>query len=103
MTIWAASPLLFLLTPTCFGLCERPPGTIAFARHVGMLWLAVGIGGLLFRTGQLFLQQNWKVGLVWATKIVTDPFHDIKLYHRAPLELLRRRNLHDAEAHVMPR
>jgi hypothetical protein len=26
---------------------------------------------------------------VWATKILTDPFHDIKLYHKAPLALLR--------------
>jgi hypothetical protein len=27
--------------------------------------------------------------LAWATKILTDPFHDIKLYHKAPLALLR--------------
>jgi len=26
---------------------------------------------------------------VWAVKILTDPFHDIKLYHKAPLYLLR--------------
>jgi hypothetical protein len=26
---------------------------------------------------------------VWATKILTDPFHDIKLYHKAPFALLR--------------
>jgi hypothetical protein len=26
---------------------------------------------------------------VWATKILTDPFHDVKLYHRAPYYLLR--------------
>ena len=30
-----------------------------------------------------------KTGLVWATKILTDPFHDIKLYHKAPLYLMR--------------
>jgi hypothetical protein len=30
-----------------------------------------------------------QTGLVWATKIVTDPFHDIKLYHKAPFALLR--------------
>jgi hypothetical protein len=29
-------------------------------------------------------------GLVWATKILTDPFHDLKLYYRAPLYLLNR-------------
>ena len=30
-----------------------------------------------------------QAGLVWATKILTDPFHDIKLYYKAPLHLLR--------------
>ena len=28
-------------------------------------------------------------GLVWFTKILTDPVHDIMLYHKAPLHLLR--------------
>jgi len=28
-------------------------------------------------------------GLVWMTKILTDPFHDIYLYHKAPLALMR--------------
>jgi len=27
--------------------------------------------------------------LAWTTKILTDPFHDIKLYYRAPLQLVR--------------
>jgi hypothetical protein len=30
-----------------------------------------------------------QTGLVWATKILTDPFHDAWLYWRAPLALLR--------------
>ena len=25
--------------------------------------------------------------MVWATKIITDPFHDIKLYYRAPARM----------------
>jgi hypothetical protein len=28
-------------------------------------------------------------GLVWMTKIITDPFHDIKLYYRSPALLFR--------------
>ena len=44
---------------------------------------------LLFRTIQLFVIKDVQTGLVWATKILTDPFHDIKLYHKAPLALLR--------------
>jgi hypothetical protein len=30
-----------------------------------------------------------QTGLVWFTKILTDPFHDIMLYHKAPIHLLR--------------
>jgi hypothetical protein len=30
-----------------------------------------------------------QTGLVWAAKILTDPFHDVKLYCKAPLYLLR--------------
>ena len=53
------------------------------------IWLAVGIGGLLFRTVHLFFIKDVQTGLVWMTKIITDPFHDIKLYYKAPLYLLR--------------
>ena len=54
-----------------------------------LVWLALGVGGLLFRTVHLFFLQDLQAGLVWMTKILTDPFHDIKLYHKAPLHLLR--------------
>ena len=44
---------------------------------------------LLGRTMQLFFMRDVKTGIVWFTKILTDPFHDIMLYHKAPLYLLR--------------
>ena len=47
------------------------------------------MGALLFRTVQLFFIKDVQTGLVWLTKIITDPFHDIMLYYRAPLHLLR--------------
>jgi hypothetical protein len=53
------------------------------------MWITIGIGGLLFRTVHLFFIKDVQTGLVWMTKIVTDPFHDIKLYYRSPLHLLR--------------
>ena len=58
-------------------------------RNMAMLWIAIGAGGLLFRTVHLFFLQDVQTGLVWLTKILTDPFHDIKLYHKAPFYLLR--------------
>ncbi len=53
------------------------------------MWFAVGVGGLIFRVLQLAALKDARTGLVWASKILTDPFHDIMLYHKAPLYLLR--------------
>jgi ferric iron reductase protein FhuF len=89
MSVWALSPIVLLLDPTMLGLIAAPKTWMQFARHLGYLWFAVGLSGLLFRTVQLFIIQDVLTGLAWATKIVTDPFHDIKLYYRAPLRLLR--------------
>jgi hypothetical protein len=38
---------------------------------------------------QLFVIRDAKTSLVWALKIITDPFHDIKLYYKSPLYLMR--------------
>jgi hypothetical protein len=53
------------------------------------MWLLIAVGGLLFRTVHLFFIQGVQAGLVWFTKILTDPFHDILLYYKAPLYLMR--------------
>ena len=98
MSIWALSPLVFLVTPTFGGLCQPATTPMGFARHVGNLWLVIGVGGLLFRTVQLFFVRDVQTGLVWATKIVTDPFHDIKLYHRSIAPLFGRGAAHHDDA-----
>jgi hypothetical protein len=72
-----------------FGLFTPATNKTEFVRQVAVIWLALGIGGVLFRTVQLFVIKDVQTGLVWATKILTDPVHDIKLYHKAPLALLR--------------
>jgi hypothetical protein len=89
LSIWALSPLPLLVDPTLFGVFEPHANATEFVRHVAQIWLVVGLGGLLFRTIQLFFVKDVLTGLVWATKILTDPFHDIKLYYKAPIYLLR--------------
>ena len=59
-------------------------GRIRAPRRQASGWSSA-LGGLLFRTVQLFFIKDVQTGLVWTTKILTDPFHDIKLYHKAPL------------------
>jgi len=77
------------LSPTLFGLLPPRAGHYGILQRVGEIWLWVGLGGLLFRTVQLFVIRDVQTGLVWLTKIITDPFHDVMLYYRAPLHLLR--------------
>jgi hypothetical protein len=89
LAIWAAAPAVLWLDPTLLGLFPAHPTGAQFVHNVGLLWLAIGLGGLLFRTVHLFFLKDVQTGLVWATKIVTDPFHDVYLYYKAPFYLLR--------------
>jgi hypothetical protein len=89
LAIWALSPLPLFFDPTLFGMFTPHANAIEFVRHVAQIWLVIGLGGLMFRMVQLFFLKDVMTGLVWVTKILTDPFHDIKLYYKAPLYLLR--------------
>jgi len=89
MSVWAASPLFLYLEPSLFGLFDGDWAGLTFLDRLGLVWLAVAGGGLLFRTIHLFLLQDVQTGLVWLTKILTDPFHDIRLYYKSPFYLLR--------------
>lgn len=90
IAIWAISPFLLWIDPTLLGIFDEPHTSLeTFVRHTGEIWLAIGVGGLLFRTVHLFFLKDVMSGLVWMTKILTDPFNDIKLYHKSPLALLR--------------
>jgi len=89
MTIWAVSPLALFIDPTLFGIFTPHATAMELIRHVALIWLVIGIGGLLFRTVHLFFIRDVQTGLVWMTKIITDPFHDLKLYWKSPLYLMR--------------
>lgn len=89
ISIWALAPMILFVDPTLFGLFEPATDRSALIDQVGIIWLAVGVGGLLFRTVQLFFIRDVQTGLVWMTKILTDPFHDLMLYYKAPFYLLR--------------
>jgi hypothetical protein len=85
---WLSVPLLLLLSPTFFGAFSQVNG-YSYWDRLGILWLVLGLGGLLLRTSWLCITRSVQTGIVWFTKILTDPFHDVKIYHTAPLWLLR--------------
>ena len=89
MAVWALSPLALYFEPTLFGIFTPHTDVSTVVHHVALMWITIGIGGLIFRTVHLFFIKDVQTGLVWATKIITDPFHDIKLYYKAPFYLLR--------------
>jgi hypothetical protein len=102
LAVWALLPVVLWLTPSVFGLIEPAADFNGYLHDLGLSWLALGAAGLLFRVGQLWVTQGPTQALAWMTKILTDPFHDIWLYHRAPLHLLRG-ELIDPMPHVRHR
>ena len=89
LSLCALSPLVLYLQPSLFGIFTPHASFAGFVDHLSRIWLVLGVGAVLFRTVHLFFLRDVKTGLVWMTKIITDPFHDIKLYHKAPLQVLR--------------
>ena len=89
IAIWAAAPVALWIDPTLLGTYAPATGFSGFMHQIGEMWLALGVGGLLFRTIHLFFLKDVMAGLVWMTKILTDPFHDVYLYYKAPLALMR--------------
>ncbi len=99
--VWLAIPVLLWFSPSLFGLIAPAEGWRGWLDDVGMAWLALGVAGLLFRTVHLFFLKDVTEGLAWATKILTDPFHDLMTYRGAPLALLRGEWI-DPMHHVQP-
>ena len=89
MAVWVALPVALWAAPSLGGLIEPAVTFKDYVHDVGMSWLALGVAGLVVRVLQLWIQDSLMTGVVWATKIITDPFHDIWLYHKAPLYLLK--------------
>ena len=89
LLVWGSAPVVLFFFPTLLGVFEAPSDRIGFIRHVGIVWLFIGIGGGLFRMIQLFVTRDLHTGLAWAIKVLTDPFHNIALYYKSPLALLR--------------
>jgi hypothetical protein len=91
LAIWALSPLWLVIDPTLLGLFRGHTSVNGFLDHVSMMWLGLGLGAIVVRTIHLFFLRDVQAGLVWFTKILTDPFHDVKLYYRSPLHVMRGR------------
>ena len=84
---------VLVLSASLFGLIEPAARWKGYVCDVALGWSALGNGGHLFRAAHLFLLHGPAWGLAWATKIVTDPFHNIAIYLKSPLALIQRERL----------
>lgn len=100
LTVWVLIPATLWFEPALFGLIEPAADFNGFAHDLGMAWLALGVTGLFFRVGQLWVTQSLRTGLIWLVKILTDPFNDVLTYWKSPLALLRGELL-DPMPHVV--
>ncbi len=94
LSVWIMVPIALWLIPDFFGLLGDQQIDRGLVYNTAILWLFTGVGAVLFRTVHLFYLMGFQSGLVWAIKILTDPFHDIRIYHRAPLHILKG-NMYD--------
>lgn len=89
LSIWVLAPAALLVDPTFFGLFTATDSLIGFIDNTAILWIIIGGGAVIFRTVHLFFLMNVQSGLVWCTKILTDPFHDIKIYYKSPYHIMK--------------
>ena len=89
LSVWALIPVVAYFAPQYVTWMVPEAYENTFLRLVGMAWLMLGVVGVVFRVGQLCIIDSGQAAFAWAVKIITDPFHDIKLYYRSPLYLLR--------------
>ncbi len=99
IAVWLSLPLLLALSPSLLGLIAPAVGLSGYLHDVGLLWLALGAGGLLFRTLHLFVIRSPAWGLAWCCKILLDPVHNIQEYWASPLALLRGQRLDPLQGH----
>ena len=85
---WISLPVLLWFSPTFFGLFDAANAR-SYTYRLAILWWGLAFVGFLLRTFWLCATRNFQTGAVWFTKILTDPFHDVMMYHKAPIWLLK--------------
>lgn len=89
LSIWGLSPVILWMNPGFFGLVEAQTSWNGYLYNLSLIWIALGMAALLFRTFQLFFIRDVTTGLIWLLKIITDPLNDIRMYYRSPFYLMR--------------
>lgn len=88
LAVWVTIPGVLWLDSSLLGLLPPVSGADWLDR-LGWAWIGLAGAGLLARTSWLVVHRGAQTGLVWFTKIVTDPFNDIRWYWKSPYYLAK--------------
>jgi hypothetical protein len=89
LVAWVAVPLALWQFPDLGGLLSAPASREVLLDRIGSAWIGLAGLGLLARTGWLIATRGAQTGLVWLTKILTDPVNDVRTYYKSPYYLLK--------------
>lgn len=89
IAIWLLAPVALYFSPSLLGFIDAHNNLQEYINNVAIAWLWIGLGAVIFRTVHLFSLMSIQSGLVWCSKIISDPFHDIKIYAKSPYYLLK--------------
>jgi len=89
MLCWLAVPVVAFWDVEYMNLLVPHQDTETFLNRLGIGWLWLGVLAVVYRMVQLTIQQSFKTAYVWCLKILTDPFHDVIIYRKSPLYLMR--------------
>jgi hypothetical protein len=89
LTLWVTSPLILKFDPTVFGMLIAATDRWSLLTNISLIWFWIGVGAIIFRSIHLIFIMGPTAALAWPTKILTDPFHDVYIYAKAPLYLMK--------------
>jgi hypothetical protein len=89
LAVWLSVPILAFVDAANFNLIMPDTSSDTLFNRIGYGWLWLGVAGVIFRMIQLVIKDSVRTAVTWCIKIITDPFHDVIIYRKSPLYLLK--------------
>jgi hypothetical protein len=89
LAVWLSVPVLAFVDAANFNLIMPDTSSDTLFNRIGYGWLWLGVAGVIFRMIQLVIKDSVRTAVTWCIKIITDPFHDVIIYRKSPIYLMK--------------
>lgn len=89
LAVWLSVPALAFIDAANFNLIMPDTSPDTLFNRIGWGWLWLGVAGVVFRMIQLVIKDSVRTAVTWCIKIITDPFHDVIIYRKSPIYLMK--------------